>query len=238
MALPYQFANATTATGAQLDADLQAAAVLGVLPCTVAGTNTLTLTLAVNTPTISAYANYLRFSGVAAASNTSTVTAQIGSLTALPVYKDSPSGPIALSGGEIIAGNAFTLVYDSALNSGNGGFHLVATTAVNGTAINASLIRVNSGASLVRMLGIGSLATLAFTVVPANSTQDVTVSFTGVALNDSVMVGMPSNVSAGLNFTGFVPAGNSVIVRAINVTSTTITPPTNPYALYVLGFAG
>ena len=237
MALPYLFAGVTSGTGAQLDADFAAVGALGVFPCTVAGTNTITMTLAANTPTISAYSNYLRFSGIAAATNTTAVTAQVGSLGSLNVYKDSPSGPIVLAGGEIVAGCAFVLVYDSALNSGAGGFHLISNTAINGIAINPSLVRVNGGASLTQMLGLGSLATLGFTVIPANTTQDVTVSFSGAVINDSVLVGGPSNTSVGLMFSGFVSANNTVVIRGANITAASIVPPTKPFAIHVLGFS-
>lgn len=126
MALPWIFANLTQIITTYWDDNYNALGNLVVLPCTVAGTNTLALTLspANATPTINAYSNYMVFSGVVGGANTGAVTAAVGSLAALNVYKDTPSGPAALTGGELQSGNAFKLTYDSALNSAAGGFHL------------------------------------------------------------------------------------------------------------------
>lgn len=140
MALPNTFATKTAATGLQLDENFNALGVLVPIPCTVSGTNTVTMTPATtNTPTVLAYSNYRLFSGVVAASNTGAVTIQVGSLTALNAYKDSPAGPIVLSGGELHVGNAFTAEYDSALNSGAGGFHIWSNTSFAGGTISGSL---------------------------------------------------------------------------------------------------
>lgn len=121
MALPTLFAGLSTATGAQLDADLAALGAISVIGCAASGTNTIALAVNANTPTVAAYANYMLFSAVAAGTNTSATTAAVGGLAALSVFKDGPTGPIALTGGEIVAGNFFMLAYDSALP----GFHLI-----------------------------------------------------------------------------------------------------------------
>lgn len=125
MSLPTAFAALTAATGQELDNNFNALGVLTVLPCTVTGTNALTMSLLINTPTISVYSNYLVFSAISAASNTGAVTASVGGLPALSVFRDTPGGPVALLGSEIVIHNAFLLLYDSALSSGAGGFHLI-----------------------------------------------------------------------------------------------------------------
>ena len=125
MALPYLFAAATTATGAQLDADFAALGAFVTVPCAVTGTNALALTPAAAAPNIGVYANYMLFSGVASATNSSAVTAQVSGLASLNVYKDTIAGPAPLVGNEIVQKNAILLAYDSALNSGAGGFHLL-----------------------------------------------------------------------------------------------------------------
>lgn len=167
MALPTLFANATVATGAQLDGNFAAVGAIGVIPCTAVGTNTLALTPNANTPAVGAYANYARFSFVAVNSCSGAVTAAIGSLPALNVYKNSASGPAALVSGDIIDENAYTLVYDSALNSGTGGFHIdsASTTAAGtvtsvGLSLPASLFAVTGSP----ITGTGTLAG-AFTTI-------------------------------------------------------------------------
>ncbi len=127
MPLPTVFANLTTATGAQLDGNFAALGAISIIPCGVTGTNALSLLPLANVPAVTAYANYMTFSGVAAADNTGPVTAGVGSLGSLGVYKDTAAGPVALAGAEIQAGNLITLTYDAGLN----GFHLQ-------TGINAS----------------------------------------------------------------------------------------------------
>jgi hypothetical protein len=123
----YTFAAVTSATGAELDANFNAAGLLGTIPCTVTGTNTLTLT-PYTTPTIPTppfvLQAQLRAGGVAAATNTGATTANVGGTGNLDVFKDTASGPVALTGGEIHIGNYFVLSYDATLNTGAGGWHL------------------------------------------------------------------------------------------------------------------
>ena len=144
MALQYLFASASGAPTSQLDANFQTVGLLAVLPCSVTGTNSLALTLlnASNSPAVSGYANYNRFSFVASNTSTGAVTAAVGGLSSLNVYKNSPGGPIAVVANDIIAGNEYVLVYDSALNTGAGGFHLdfaTATPVSTSAALDATL---------------------------------------------------------------------------------------------------
>ena len=170
MALPNTFAAVTSATGAQLDANFNADGKLGVIPCAVSGQNIITMTPTAGiSPTVSVLANYLRFSGVVVTTNNAAVTIAIGALAALNAYKDGPAGPVALSGGELIAGCAFTAIYNSALASGAGGFHIYTSTAFAGGTISGSLANVVlSGGTLV-VTG-GSLgATLTSALLTGNS---------------------------------------------------------------------
>lgn len=174
MALPNTFAAVTSATGAQLDANFNAVGKIGAIPCAVSGTNALTLTPTAGiTPTIAAYANYLQFSGIVVTTNTSAVTVQAGSLTALNGYKDSAAGPVALSGGELIAGNAFTAIYDSALNAGIGGFHIYTNTGFAGGTITGNVVL--SGSTL-SVLGGAFGASLTSTLLTGNSLSIVALS--------------------------------------------------------------
>lgn len=143
MALPTLFANLTSATGAQLDGDFAALGAITPIASTLSGTNVLVFTPVANTPTVTGYAQGLILWGVAAAANTGATTASTGSLAALPVYKDTTAGPIALVGGEIAAGNVVFLIYDAALASGAGGWHLSAvpmpaTTTGSGNTVLAT----------------------------------------------------------------------------------------------------
>lgn len=124
MPLPTIFGILSVATGGQLDACLAALGVLTTIPCSVAGSNALVLTPQPLTPTTVAYESFQGFSCVAAAGNTGAVTAAVGGLGTINVYKDTGGGPVLLTGGEIVVGNLIILYYDPSLDTGNGGFHL------------------------------------------------------------------------------------------------------------------
>lgn len=158
-----QFAGLTAATGQELDTNFNQAGLIATIPCTVSGTDTLTLapftasgSPSIGTPPI-VLQTQLRVSGIAASSNTGAVTANVAGTGNLNVYKDTPSGPGALTGNEIIAGNYFVLIYDPALNSGAGGYHLenatssaagTVTRIVTGTGLAGGTITVGGTISL------------------------------------------------------------------------------------------
>lgn len=215
------FAAVTSATGQQLDDNLLAVSNQAPIPCTVSGTNDLTLTQEANTYTVAAYGNNMQLSGVAAGSNSTAMTARLGSLPALNVYKDSGSGPIALTGGELIIGNAFTLFYDPTLNTGAGGWHLFSSTGLSTTAINPSTIQLGSGQVLNRYLT--RTASVSFSVFDPFSSQQSIIALAGVGVNDAVQVGPPSMANSMLSFYGFVPASGSVTLRAVNAGSVSVT---------------
>jgi hypothetical protein len=187
------------------------------IPCGVSGTNTLVLTQnaagLVPTVTIAAYTQGMSFSGIASATNTGPVTANVGTAGALNVYKDTPSGPQVLSGSEIVIGNAFTMVYDPALNSGAGGFHLVSTTAQWNTRINPSAIQVNGNATITNLLSGGVSVT--FNATAGWSSQDQSFTLTGLPPNiplvgDFVQVTPPSLAAVGVDFSAMVTAVGSL----------------------------
>ncbi len=220
MPLPVAFANLTNPTLPQLDQNFVALGALVPIPCTVSGTNTITMTPAANTPTITALAPYTQFSGVVNVSNTGAtniIAAGFNGPTGLPAYNDTPGGPVALAGGEMIAGNAFTAMYDPALNGGAGGFHVYTNTFVFGSsAINSIFSRSGS---------------ITFSVVAAQGNQVQNFSLTGCAPGDIVALGLPAAVGtvSQLTFTSFVAANGSVSVVAVNSGSVSITPPSGLY---------
>lgn len=139
MAYSFTFAAVTSMTTPQLDTVFNQAGLLGTIPCTVTGTDTLALTVvsSIGTPPFSAIQTQQRFSGIAANDNTGAVTANVAGTGALNVYKDSATGPAALTGGEIQAGNYFVLAYDATLNGGLGGYHLE-NTPIGGAPTGAA----------------------------------------------------------------------------------------------------
>lgn len=258
MPLPYIFAAATTVTTPQLDANFAALGALTAIINTVAGTNALTLTPLPNTPTVSAYGNYQPFTFVAVATNTGAVTARYGGLGLLNVYKDGVSGPTALTGGEIVGGNLTTLVYDSSLNSGSGGFHVVSGPAsivnaflplsggtliggLTGTSaafsgnVRGGTLQVTSAGTAVTRL-ISAAASLTWSVVAAGGSQDQTIAVVGASIGDIVSVGRPASLVPGVLYDARVSATGVVSVRATNATSATLTPTGGSYRVAVEGF--
>jgi len=215
------FATTPNPTGQELDANLAALARMGAYPCTVGGSaNAITLTLTdANAPPNNAYQNYTDYAFIPSATNNSAATIKVGALAALNCYKDTPAGPAALSGGEIVQNCLQIATYDSTLNSGAGGFH-VRVIGATASPLNPSQLQIASGATVTRILS--GTFTVAFTVVPANSTQDQIVTLSNVQLGDFVQVGLTAAPTAGLMFNGRVPAVGSVTLRAANVTAASI----------------
>ena len=302
MALPVTFASLSTVTLSQFDQNFAALGALTPIPCGVAGTNALTLSPLANTPAVAAYANYMQFTGVASATSTGAVTAQVGSLPSLNVYVDTSSGPVQATT-QIIIGTAFTLMYDSSLNSGAGGFHLqsavvagaflplaggtltgaltgttialsgplragsatltgalVASTisatiasgatvaasalfsgasmslsgaATIGTTLSATKLAVGGGNPVTRMLW--TTATLTFGAIGPNSSNDQTIALAGCLPGDQVMAGVPSAPTAGIVLFPFVSGSSTIVMRALNGTTATLSPPAGVYQVNVVG---
>lgn len=171
MSLPFVFATATTAAGIDIDNDLNAVGLLGTIPCTVSGTNALTLTpstTVAGTPPVSGLQALLRFSGIAAAANTGAVTANVAGLGILNVYKDTPTGPTALTGGELYTGNEFVLIYDATLNSGNGGYHVDTTPGASLGTVTSVVAGSGLAGGTIATVGTIALANIADSRVMAN----------------------------------------------------------------------
>jgi hypothetical protein len=209
-----------------LDNNIVTLSAAAPISCGIAGTNVLTLTPnasgLVPSSTLAAYTQNQLFTGVAASTNTGPVTATVGSIGAINVYKDTASGPALLTGQEIVALNAISLRYDAALNSGAGGFHLISSTALsNGPSApggNSSLTNLISGNS----------PTLTFTATPGWSSQDVTFSTTAAlvsalpAAGDFVQVNPPSLGASGIDFRGFILGTGSFSVSLGSASYSTV----------------
>jgi len=148
------FAALTGPTLPELDANFSILYNLTNIACTVAGSaNALLLTPNPTAATITSYQQNMWLTGIAVNTNSGAATAQLTGLGALPIYNDTVNGPTALTGGEIVALTAFSLIYDSALNSGGGGFHLR-----TGNVVLTGQTLTMAGASVTGNITSGSLA--------------------------------------------------------------------------------
>lgn len=261
MGLPnIPYAGQTSPQMVELDQTFAAVGALTVIPAMIVGTNAITVSPLANTPAIPAYADYNLFGGIAGGTNTGATTANVNALGSLQVYKDGPTGPVALVGGEIVGGNYIVLAYDGTLNSGAGGFHLQASInvgvfssiTVSGSVSVGTSLTVAGSASIVGIETVGSLVvgvghtpvtrvvsatgSLTWSVVAAGAAQDQTIAVSGAAVNDVVMLGPPSVVSAGIAYEARVSAAGVVSVRASNTTSVTVVPAAGTFRAAVMGF--
>jgi hypothetical protein len=211
------FQNNATNQLSAMDNNFATVSAQAPIPCSVTGTNSLALTQnsagLVPSSVITAFLQNMLFTGVASATNTGNVVASVSGVGPLEVYKDSPSGPALLTGNEIIAKNAFSLLYDAALNSGAGGFHLIASTAVTQTAIAPSSVQINNNSIITNLLS--GTVSLLFTATPGWSSQDQTFTLTGLppqvpAPGDLVQINPPSLPNAGVAMWGMVTALGSL----------------------------
>jgi len=79
-------------------------------------------------------------------------------------------------------------------------------------------------------------ASINFGLVNSNSTASITAAVTGCALNDIVLLGLPSAVCQGLSFFGHVTTGSVVEVDAVNATNGNITQSSQTYRITVIGY--
>lgn len=224
MALPITFASLTTIVSSYWDQNFAALGALTPIPCTVAGTDTLVLTPLANTPTVGSLQNYMQFTAIAGGTNTTAVTAQIGSLPVLPVYADTPSGPVPMTAGQIVANTAFTLMYDGTLNNGNGGFHAdtnvitgaflplsggTLTGPLFGTALTLSGALVSNSATVTgNIVGATVSATLvsATRVALTAGVSSSTSTITGLASAGAIQIGSGATLTRALRATAVFPA--------------------------------
>lgn len=122
-------------------------------------------------------------------SNSGATALTIGS-NSYTLYKDANGGPTALVGGELVAGNLVLAIYDSTL----GGLHLSSSPP---------------GASAIGKLG--SLAAASTTDLGTITSQNVSVTGTGVTINS---FGSSANTASPLYLVTFVGATNTLTQSA------------------------
>ena len=123
-------------------------------------------------------------------------------------------------------GSTINVGFRGSLPSGTGNWNLY----MDGSAPNyfagrtdcAGGVSVGGGSTISKILT--ATASLDFPSVAAASSQDLTITVTGAAVNDSVALGLPATPTAGIVFSAFVSAANTVKVRATNITASAIDP--------------
>ncbi len=167
MGLSFVFGTGTSWQASWLDTDFAEVGACATIPCAASGTNTIILAPIGNTP-VGPYAPYQRYGFIAAGTNTGAATANYNSQGALAIYKDTGSGPVALTGNEIVADNYCVVIYDPALNTGAGGFHLTTAPSTNVGTVTSVLAGTGLAGGTITGAGTISFGTIANLSVLAN----------------------------------------------------------------------
>jgi hypothetical protein len=111
----------------------------------------------------------------------------------------------------------------------------VVTIASNNVAISGSYyIAMGTGNGAFRTLS--TTASVNFGSISANSTNSVSVVVTGCAINDIVLLGLPSTVCEGLSFEGHVTTAGGLEIDAVNATGSSKNQSTQTFRITVLNY--
>jgi microcystin-dependent protein len=147
------------------------------------------------TVTVSAFSNVngQTFYFKAGATNTSALTLTVNGGSAISVVRDTPTGTVALTGGEVVSGNIIGVTYDS----GTGVFHLVTNNS--------------------RLFGYANAVPAAITMdLNASSSHVVNVTGSGVSIS-SFGAGGASAAANTIFFLQF--NGTNTVVAGANITT-------------------
>lgn len=125
-------------------------------------------------------------------------------------------------------------IYSLPNNAGETGFILMdgATQVIVADASLTNLLtglKVGNGDQITKYLGKYD-QTLDFGTIPANTTAELTVTVTGAAVGDQVIVAPKTTLEAGLVWCGYVSAPDTVTVRLGNVTTAAMAANIDPGA--------
>jgi hypothetical protein len=112
----------------------------------------------------------------------------------------------------------------------------MAQTTFSGPVVSQNGFIAGSGSATITKVLTGSAA-LDFPSVAAAGQQSLTITVTGAAVGDEVIVALPAAPAAGLVFNAFVSAANTVTIRATNVTASPVDPASATYGVIVLAAA-
>lgn len=111
----------------------------------------------------------------------------------------------------------------------------MARTTFSGPVVSTNGFIAGSGATVTKILT--ATASLDFPSISAASQADLTITVTGAATGDEVIMALPAAPTAGLVFNAFVSAANTVTVRASNITGSPINPSAATFGVIVINAA-
>ena len=126
----------------------------------------------------------------ALATNTSSATLNPSSFGAVPILKDTTAGPVALTGGEIVASNPISVIY----RASDGAFHLLNTVIASASGATAPLCGATG-------LKITNSASSPNTIINLTARQIVMQTNAGLVINRSNVSLTAINISTGTSGT-------------------------------------
>jgi hypothetical protein len=111
---------------------------------------------------------------------------------------------------------------------------VVVSASVTGNLTASGTLRVGGGTVVANILS--ATATLDFPSIGSNGTETLTITVTGAVAGDSVFLGCPAGLDAGLIFCASVTAADTVTVRMHNSSGGSIDPASGTFRATVIRF--
>jgi hypothetical protein len=112
----------------------------------------------------------------------------------------------------------------------------MARTTFSGPVVSLNGFISGTGSATITKV-LTATATLNFPSISAVSQADLTITVTGAAVGDEVMMSLPAAPAAGLVFNAFVSAANTVTIRASNITASPVDAASASYGVIVVAAA-
>jgi hypothetical protein len=109
---------------------------------------------------------------------------------------------------------------------------IMALTTFSGPVRSLNGFISGNGATITKVLS-GS-ASLDFGSISAATQANLTITVTGAAVGDEVIMALPAAPAAGLVFNAFVSATNTVTIRASNISGSPVDPAAATYGVIVI----
>jgi len=144
------------------------------------------------------------------------------------VMNKAESGFRQFQAGNITAWGSLSL-------SGDASITRIGANHIGVTNLTASgTLRVGGGTVVANILS--ATATLDFPSIGSNDTETLTITVTGAVAGDSVFLGCPAGLDAGLVFCASVTAANTVTVRMHNSSGGSVDPASGTFRATVIRF--
>ena len=108
----------------------------------------------------------------------------------------------------------------------------MARTTFTGPVVSTYGFITGSGSTVTEITA--ATATLNFGSIATTASADLTITVTGAAVGDEVIMALPAAPAAGIVFNAFVSAANTVTIRATNITASPVDAAAATYGVIVI----